>query len=76
MISAKNFPEECEVDGDGAEGRADNPGEPEEPSPGWAQSRKYSEGEKAEQERERSKIRVVGCLAELGRAVREIDQKT
>ena len=69
------MPEECQVDGDGAEDRTDDPRQPEEPSPGGTQRGEYSEGEKAKQERECPKISVVGGLTELACSVHEIEQE-
>ena len=52
----------------------DNPGEPEEPSPGWAQGANTASARKPNRNG-RAKIRVVGGLAEFDRAFHEIDEE-
>jgi hypothetical protein len=75
MLSAEDMPEESQVDGNGAEHSADEPLDPEQPSPAGAQCGQNRYREESEQEWERSEIGVVGSLAQFADAVCDIEQQ-
>jgi hypothetical protein len=72
--STEDMPEECKVNSDGREKRADEPGQPEEPSPVRAQRSEYGETEKGKRKWQRSEISVVRRLAKFADAVCKVEQ--
>jgi hypothetical protein len=69
------MPEECQVDGGGAEHGSNQPLDPKEPSPAGAQCGHNGYDEEAEKDWEGTEIGVISSLAQFAHAVRNIEQQ-